>query len=162
MGDTGKHLSLFLVNHSDWMVRAGAEVSVKGEILGYFGSAGHVFKSEGAWGWPDCVRLSRCYNNDDLLSHDGILTIDVKVKVLAEKTSEGGGDVQRQLSILTKTQEQLSVMNKSLEKLSAVKKEMSGLHGKLAYQKRKLDTQDAELNDLRSKFRLIEMKKRNY
>ena len=56
-------------------------------------------------------------------------------------------------------------MNKTLEKLSAVKTEMSGLHDKLSYQKRKLDSQEDELEDLKSKFRLVEMKreiKRNY
>ena len=74
----------------------------------------------------------------------GILASDFRVKVLAEKTSDGG-DIERQISI--------------------VKKEMSGLHGKLSYQKRKLDSQDAELDDLKSKFRLVEMKReieRNY
>ena len=50
-GDThgdGEHLSLFLVNHSNWMVRADSEVSVKGKIFMSLGSVGHVFKSTDA------------------------------------------------------------------------------------------------------------------
>ena len=163
-GDTqgdGGHLSLFLVNHSDWMVRADSEVSVKGKIFMSLGSAGHVFKSRDAdfsdrsWGQSRCLPLSRCYNND-LLSHDGVLTIEVKVKVFAEKTSDGGSDVQKQLSIL----------NKTLEKFSAVNEEVSDLRDKVAILeqaskgefsgvRRKIIDLDCELDDLKRKVRRV-------
>ena len=159
---SGRYLSLFLVNHSNWMVRAGLDVHVKGKYPVSISSPGRVFKSSLAdfgksYGWHNCIPLYKCLLNARL--SDDVLTIEVKVKVLAENIPGGGGDVQRQLS----------TMNKTLEKFLASKKEISSLHGKLdsqnrklASQKRKLDAQDEELRDLKTKFRFIEMKKRNY
>ena len=71
-------------------------------------------------GWHNCVPNYMCLANASQSA--GILTIEVKVRVLAENIPGGGGDVQRQLSI----------MNKTLEKFLASKKEISILHGKLA------------------------------
>ena len=121
----GEHLSLFLVNHSDWMVRAGLDVHVKGKYLVSTCLPGRVLKSSIAdsgkiYGRHNCIPLYKCLRN---ASHsDEVLTIEVKVRVLAENIPGGGGDVQRQLSI----------MNKTLEKFLASKKEISILHGKLA------------------------------
>ena len=111
------------------------------------GGYGHVHKSVDAdktdrsWGWPNCIPLARCHNYD-FLSPDGILTIQVRVDLLAENFSRGG--FMKQLSTLKKTQEELS----------AVKEEMSGL-------KRKLAAQDTELTDLKSKVRKVEEREEN-
>ena len=148
--DDDCYLGLFLTNHSDWMVRADSEVTVKGEILSSLASPGRVLKSRDAdfsdrsWGQPGCVPLSRCYNND-LLSHGG-LTIEVKVKVYAEKTSEGAGDSQRQLSALKEELSDLQGQLAILEQASVSKGEMSGV-------KRKIVDQDTELEDLKKKNR---------
>ena len=62
--DDAGYLSLYLTNHSYWMVRADTEVSVEEEILKSFDSAGNVFKSrdvdfsERSWGWYRCVVCS--------------------------------------------------------------------------------------------------------
>ena len=107
-----------------------------------------------------CVPLSRCYNND-LLSHDGILTIEVKVDVFAEKTSEGAGDVQRQLSIINKkleTQEQLSSLKEKVSDLQnqlAILEQASASKGEMSGVKHKLIDQDIELEDLKRKVRRV-------
>ena len=57
------HLSIFLTHHSDWMVRARADVSVKHEILRSTVKAGTVFSpqstglSERSLGWSNCVPM---------------------------------------------------------------------------------------------------------
>ena len=142
----GNHLSLYLVNHSDWMVRASFALYVKGVIFNS-GNQINVYKPgdayicERAYGLPNFVPLCRCYNND-LLSHDGILALDLRVDVFAENTLRGGGGIQKQLSTLNKTQEQLSVVREEVSRL-----------------KRKLADQDTEISDLKSKIRKVEMKK---
>ena len=55
-----EHLSLFLVNHSDWMVRAELGVHVKGRYPLSICLPGHVLKSLNAdsgisCGWHNCV-----------------------------------------------------------------------------------------------------------
>ena len=140
-GDTnsdGNHLSLYVTNHSDWMVRARKAIYVNGVIFeedgpfsGFFYKAGDADNSENSLGWPNCIPLWRCINND-LLSHDGILTIQVLVDVLAQNAVGCRGGVQKQLS--------------------AMREEVSGL-------KRKLEAQDTELREIKSKMRQVEMKK---
>ena len=110
-------------------------------LVDFFYKSGDADNSENSLGWPNCIPLWRCINND-LLSHDGILTIQVLVDVLAQNAVGCRGGVQKQLSTLNKTQEQLSAM----------REEMSGL-------KRKLEAQDTELRELKSKVRQVEMKK---
>ena len=142
------------------MVRADSEVSVKGEILKSLKSAGDVFKSRDAdlscrsWGRSPCVPLSRCYNHD-LLSYDGILSIKVKVKVFAEKTSEGAGDVQRQLSIINKKLETQEEQLSALQGRLAILEQASPSKGKISGVKRKLIDQDIELEDLKKKVRRV-------
>ena len=61
----------------------------QGEFLGSEGPAGKVYESVGdTWGWGECIPHSRCVIND-LLTHDGVLRIKVRVEVLAEKTPGG-------------------------------------------------------------------------
>ena len=125
----GEHLSLYLTNHSNWMVRALKQITVQNKVLELDQSAGFVYKSRiagsgNSWGWSSCVPLARCYNND-LLTNDGILKIEVIVVVLAENIPGGGGAVHAEISEL----------------------------------KRKLDAQDNEIRDLKSKVHQVEIKR---
>ena len=85
----GDHISLFLTNHSEWMVQAHTEVSVNDFLLLSDDPAGEIFQSkeaaspERSLGWSQCIPHSRCYNND-FLSQDGVLTLKVVVTLLAE------------------------------------------------------------------------------
>ena len=85
----GDHISLFLTNHSEWMVQAHTEVSVNDFLLLSDDPAGEIFQSkeaaspERSLGWSQCIPHSRCYNND-FLSQDGMLTLKVVVTLLAE------------------------------------------------------------------------------
>jgi len=124
------HLGVSITNCSDWMVRARREISVKNEVFSSSKEAGVVLKSKnGRLGRSNCVPHNRC-TTGDLLSHDGTLTLTVKVELLAENIPGGrdDGGVQRQLQ---DTNEQLS-----------------GL-------KRKLDCQDIELANLKFKVKML-------
>ena len=110
----GGYVSLYVCNESDWMVRARSTVSVNSELLGSEGPAGKVYESVGdTWGWGECIPHSRCVMND-LLTHDGVLRIKVRVEVLAEKTPGGvDGRAGHKELILTSLLERLrSVENK--------------------------------------------------
>ena len=74
---------------------------------------------------------------------------------MAENNPGGGGDTQRQLSILNKTQEQLSAVEEEELRYELAVQEISGL-------KRKLDVQDNELRDLKAKVRQVEIKRNFY
>ena len=73
----GDHISLFLTNHSEWMVQVHTEVSVHDFLLLSDDPAGEIFQSkeaaspERSLGWSQCIPHSRCYNND-FLSQDGV------------------------------------------------------------------------------------------
>ena len=65
-------------------------------------------------GWPNCVPLARCHNND-FLSPDGILTIQIKVDLLAENFCRGG--ILKELSTLKKTHEELLAAKEDMSEL---------------------------------------------
>merc|ERR1719192_713065 len=94
----GSQLSLYLKNRSDWSVEASSALYVKHFLFSAFRPG--FLHQRLSFGWD--IPLVRCYNND-FLSHDGILTIQVWVGVVAEQFSRAR--VLKQLSTLKKTQE---------------------------------------------------------
>ena len=118
--NNGGHLSLFLTNQSTWKVRAATEVSVivsnypmrsvKKFLLFSDGPDGEIFQSEKAdkpersLGWSKCVPHSRCFNND-YLSYNGVLTLKVKVHVLAGFAEAQLSDIIKRFPFPTQDQE---------------------------------------------------------
>ena len=118
----GDHISLFLTNHSEWMVQAHTEVSVNDFLLLSDDPAGEIFQSkeavspERSLGWSQCIPHSRCYNND-FLSQDGMLTLKVVVTLLAE----GGTVSPDQISDVEKVTNRIAAIERAYQnKLAAL------------------------------------------
>ena len=115
--DASGHVSLYVTNQSDWMVRSRYKVSVNNELLGSDKPAGRVQDYLGCRGWTKCIPHRRCVKND-LLTSDGVLRIKVRVEVLTEKTPGGvDGRAGHKELILTCLQERLKAMEIQLKVL---------------------------------------------
>ena len=118
----GDHISLFLTNHSEWMVQAHTEVSVNDFLLLSDDPAGEIFQSkeaaspERSLGWSQCIPHSRCYNND-FLSQDGVLSLKVVVTLLVE----GGTVSPDQISDVEKVTNRIAAIERAYQnKLAAL------------------------------------------
>ena len=159
------HLSIFLTHHSDWMVRARADVSVKHEVLRSTVKAGTVFHpqntglSERSLGWSNCVPHSRC-TTDDLLSPNGSLILEVKVVEIMANNGADNGPIQKELEELRKNlllQEKVTVeLRNDLNKLSDLKQKLDKEEKLSAGLKHKLASQEMELGLVKTKLQKLE------
>ena len=141
------YLSLLLDNKSDWMVRAGFEVSVKvmgreGGVLkdnlpcclkGKSSSFVRAVQLKANSGWSRIpLPLSRCVPGD-LLSPDGSLTIKVKINLLGENCP-GGIQDQTGLKVkLDKLEKELtSIKSKQDKELTEIKTRLRGIESVVA------------------------------
>ena len=106
------HLSIFLTHHSDWMVRARADVSVKHEVQRSTVKAGTVFQpqtmrlAERSLGWSKCVPHCRCTTGDL------IRLIEVKVVEIMADNGTDNGPLRKELEEMQQSlllQEKISV-----------------------------------------------------
>ena len=86
--DNKGSVSIFLMNRSDWRVKAKATISIRGRGLSESISEEYFQPSKG-WGFGSIAPHSRC-NTDDLLSYDsGMITFKVGVELLEEEVLPG-------------------------------------------------------------------------
>ena len=92
--DSKDHLSVYLYNESDWMVKAEYKIRVKSQY--FWSSCVKVFEARSqprnAWGQPKSIPHSRC-NPDDLLTPSGSLILEIKVNLVDELMA--GGNLER-------------------------------------------------------------------
>ena len=92
--DCRDHVSVYLYNESDWLVKAEYEIRVRNQS--FWSSSVKVFearrKSRNAWGQPRSIPHSRC-KPDDLLTPSGSLIIEIKVNLVDELVV--GGNLER-------------------------------------------------------------------
>jgi len=92
--DSKDHVSLYLYNESDWLVKAEYKIRVKTQY--FWSSSVKVFEARSharnAWGRPRSIPHSRC-NPDDLLTPSGSLLIEMKVNLVDELVA--GGHLER-------------------------------------------------------------------
>ena len=159
------HLSIFLTHHSDWMVRARADVSVKHEILRSTVKAGTVFQpqnkglSERSLGWSDCVPHSRC-TTEDLLSPNGSMILEVRVVEIMANNGTDNGTIRKELEDLRKNlvlQEKVTTgLRNDLNKLSELKMKLDQEENQSAGLKHKVSSQEAELALVKTKLQKLE------
>ena len=89
-------LSVFLTNHSDWMVRAKSSLSVGDSSL--YRSSGERLWKAGAERFSGKIPFSRC-TTKDLLTPDGSLKIRVRIELHAENFPGGSHDKENQLEL---------------------------------------------------------------
>ena len=122
------HLSIFLTHHSDWMVRARADVSVKHEVQCSTVKAGTVFQpqtmrlAERSLGWSKCVPHCRCTTGDL------IRLIEVKVVEIMADNGTDNGPLRKELEEMQQSlllQEKISVgLRNDLNKLTSMKQKL--------------------------------------
>ena len=159
------HLSMFLTHHSDWLVRARVDVSVKHEVLRSTVKAGTVFHpknsglSERSLGWSNCVPHSRC-NTGDLLGQNGSMILEVKVVEIMANNGTDNGPVRKELEELQKNlvvQEKVTLeLRNDLDKLSGLKQKLELGEKLSAGLKHKLASQEAELSLVKTKLQKLE------
>ena len=92
--DSSDHLSVYLYNESDWLVKAEYKIRVRNQS--FWSSSVKVFearrKSRNAWGQPRSIPHSRC-KQDDLLTASGSLIIEINVNLVDELVV--GGNLER-------------------------------------------------------------------
>ena len=138
-GDTKKsedYISLYMVNHSDWMVRFASTVSVKNEVFMKspisYSRGSPIYPNDQSnpnknvysspfW-WYKCVPHSRCIIGD-LLSKDGTLTIEVRLEILTEKIPmEEEDELTKKMTKIINLKRKLDVQE---SEQSSVKTELS-------------------------------------
>ena len=159
------HLGIFLTHHSDWMVRARADVSVKHEILRSTIKAGTVFHpqnkglSERSLGWTNCVPHSRC-TTEDLLSPNGSMILEVRVVEIMANNGIDDGTIRKELEELRKNlalQEKVTVgLRNDLNKLSGLQQKLDQEEKQSAGLKHKLASQETELTLVKTKLQKLE------
>jgi len=89
-GNTSKeknHVGAYLLNKSDWRVKAKAEFSILNENFSSFLPEDY-FQSDNtgknSWGFPKFISHDRCKRND-LLTDDGMFRLQVDVELLEEE-----------------------------------------------------------------------------
>lgn len=162
------HLSIFLTHHSDWMVRARADVSVKHEVQRSTVKAGTVFHpqnaglSERSLGWSNCVPHSRC-TTEDLLGPNGSMILEVKVVEIMANNGTDNGPIRKELEELQKNlvaQEKVTVeLRNDLNQLSGLKQKLELGEKLSAGLKHKLASQEAELTLVKTKLQKLETEK---
>ena len=112
--DSRDHLSVYLYNESDWLVKAEYQVRVRNQS--FWSSSVKVFeprrKSRNAWGQPRSIPHSRC-KQDDLLTPSGSLIIEIKVNLLDELVVGGHLERRRELKEITESLNQIKLMLRS-------------------------------------------------
>ena len=159
------HLSVFLTHHSDWIVRARADVSVKHEVLRSTVKAGTVFQpqtkrlAERSLGWSKCVPHSRC-TTGDLLSPNGSIILEVKVVEMMADNGTDNGPLRKELEELQQSlllQEKISIgLRNDLNKLSGLKQKLELEEKQSAGLKHKLASQETELSLVKTKLKKLE------
>ena len=159
------HLSIFLTHHSDWMVRARADVSVKHEVLRSTVKAGTVFHpqntglSERSLGWSKCVPHSRC-TTEDLLCPNGSMILEVKVVEIMANNGADNGPIRKELEELRKNlllQEKVTAeLRTDLNKLTGLKQKVDEEEKLSAGLKHKLASQEMELSLAKTKLQKFE------
>ena len=93
------HVSVFLFNESDWLVKANYKISVDSTVFGQ-SEARTFYPRENSkypgWGFHQCIPHSRCTHND-LLDECGSLAIKIELEVVDELIL-GGFAVKRKES----------------------------------------------------------------
>ena len=88
------HLSVYLYNESDWLLKAEYKIVVKTRV--FWSSCVKVFEgrsqARNAWGQPKSIPHSRCKEND-LLTPSGSLLLEMKVNLVDELIT--GGNLER-------------------------------------------------------------------
>ena len=159
------HLSIFLTHHSDWMVRARADVSVKHEVLRSTVKAGTVFHpqntglSDRSLGWSKCVPHSRC-TVEDLLCPNGSMILEVKVVEIMADNGADNGPIRKELEELQKNFVVQEMRNEDLRndlnKLSGLKQKLEQEEKQSAGLKHKLASQETELSLVKTKLQKFE------
>lgn len=112
--DSRDHLSVYLYNESDWLVKAEYQVRVRNQS--FWSSSVKVFearqKSRNAWGQPRSIPHSRC-KHDDLLTPSGSLIIEIKVNLLDELVMGGNLERRREIKEITESLNQIKLMLRS-------------------------------------------------
>ena len=92
------HVSVFLFNESDWLVKAEYKISVAGFVFGQ-SAACRTFYPRGhqkypGWGFLQCIPHERCCQAD-LLDQAGTLTIKIELEIVDELLPAGLADRSR-------------------------------------------------------------------
>ena len=81
------HISVFLFNESDWLVKATYKISVNDVVFGQSESSRTFYPRDNAkypgWGFVQCIPQGRCVA-EDLLDKKGSLTIKIELHVVDE------------------------------------------------------------------------------
>ena len=122
------HISVFLFNESEWLVKATYKISVNDQVFGQSESSRTFYPRENAkypgWGFLQCIPLSRCVA-EDLLDKKGSLTLKVELEVLDELIPAAFSETRKERSELKAKIEVTSDKIESLQKdLTDVKKMM--------------------------------------
>ena len=108
------HLSVYLYNESDWLVKAEYDIRVRTQS--FWSSSLKVFearkKPRNAWGQPRAIPHSRC-NQDDLLSPAGSLFIEIKVSLVDELVSGGNLERRREYQEIKESLNQIKLLLRS-------------------------------------------------
>ena len=81
------HISVFLFNESDWLVKATYKISVNDLVFGQSESSRTFYPRDNVkypgWGFVQCIPLARCVA-EDLLDKKGSLSIKIELQVVDE------------------------------------------------------------------------------
>ena len=112
--DSREHLSVYLYNESDWLVKAEYEIRVRNQS--FWSSSVKVFearrKSRNAWGQPRSIPHSRC-KPDDLLTPSGSLIIEIKVNLVDELVVGGNLERRREHQEIKESLNQIKLLLRS-------------------------------------------------
>jgi len=85
--DAEDHISVFLFNESEWLVKATYKISVTGQVFAQSESSRTFYPRENSkypgWGFLQCIPHQRCVKKD-LLDKNGTLVIKIELQVIDE------------------------------------------------------------------------------
>lgn len=113
--DSRNHLSVYLYNESDWLVKAQYDIRVRNQS--FWSSTVKVFearrKSRNAWGQPRSIPHSRC-KQEDLLTPSGSLIIEIRVNLVDELVAGGNLERRREHQEIQESLNQIQLLLRSL------------------------------------------------
>ena len=117
--DSKDHLSVYLYNESDWMVKAEYKIRVKNQY--FWSSCVKVFEARSrprnAWGQPKSIPHSRC-KPDDLLTPTGSLILEIKVNLVDELMAGGNLERRREFQDIKESLDDIRMLLRSALSIS--------------------------------------------
>ena len=127
-GAAEDHISVFLFNESDWLVKATYKISVNDLVFGQSEASRTFYPRSNpkypGWGFVQCVPLARCVP-EDLLDKKGSLTLKIELHVVDELIPAALSERRKERSELRAQIDQTSEKVETLQRdLTDVKKMM--------------------------------------